>query len=72
MHTNTVVVASGVGEVKQEKVHGGAPGEIRTPDLMVRSHSLYPAELRAHEKQFIRHQTELSVVFVFGFSRFCH
>jgi hypothetical protein len=26
----------------------GAPGEIRTPDLMVRSHALYPTELRAH------------------------
>ena len=26
---------------------GGAPGEIRTPDLTVRSRSLYPAELRA-------------------------
>ena len=25
----------------------GAPGEIRTPDLMLRRHSLYPAELRA-------------------------
>ena len=25
----------------------GAPGEIRTPDLMVRSHALYPTELRA-------------------------
>ena len=25
----------------------GAPGEIRTPDLVVRSHALYPTELRA-------------------------
>ena len=25
----------------------GTPGEIRTPDLMVRSHALYPTELRA-------------------------
>ena len=25
----------------------GLPGEIRTPDLMVRSHALYPAGLRA-------------------------
>ena len=25
----------------------GAPGEIRTPDLLIRSQSLYPAELRA-------------------------
>jgi hypothetical protein len=26
----------------------GAPGVIRTPDLLVRSQTLYPAELRAH------------------------
>jgi hypothetical protein len=26
----------------------GAPGEIRTPDPLVRSQMLYPAELRAH------------------------
>ena len=26
----------------------GAPGEIRTPDHLVRSQILYPAELRAH------------------------
>lgn len=26
----------------------GAPGEARTPGLMIRSHSLYPTELRAH------------------------
>ena len=26
----------------------GAPGESRTPDLLVRSQSLYPTELRAH------------------------
>jgi hypothetical protein len=24
------------------------PGEIRTPDLLIRSQTLYPAELRAH------------------------
>lgn len=29
----------------------GAPGEIRTPDLMLRRHSLYPSELRAHSYQ---------------------
>ncbi len=30
----------------------GAPGEIRTPDLAVRSRTLYPTELRAqHVKQ---------------------
>jgi hypothetical protein len=26
----------------------GAPGRIRTSDLLVRSQALYPAELRAH------------------------
>ena len=26
----------------------GAPGGTRTPDLLVRSQSLYPAELQAH------------------------
>src|ERR1700733_14004189 len=26
----------------------GAPGEIRTPDLLLRRQQLYPAELRAH------------------------
>jgi hypothetical protein len=30
-----------------DKEENGAPGEIRTPDLMVRSHALYPTELRA-------------------------
>ena len=30
-------------------VLSGAPGEIRTPDLLIRSQSLYPAELRAHK-----------------------
>ena len=30
----------------------GAPGEIRTPDHLVRSQVLYPAELRAHLKLF--------------------
>ena len=28
--------------------HYGVPGGIRTPDLLVRSQSLYPAELQAH------------------------
>jgi hypothetical protein len=30
----------------------GAPGEIRTPDLLLRRQSLYPSELRAHSPQF--------------------
>lgn len=31
------------------------PGEIRTPDLMVRSHALYPAELRAQNWTFVNY-----------------
>ncbi len=31
------------------KLHYGAPGEIRTPDRLVRSQVLYPAELRVRE-----------------------
>ena len=31
-----------------EPNNSGAPGEARTPGLMIRSHSLYPTELRAH------------------------
>lgn len=30
----------------------GVPGGIRTPDLLVRSQTLYPAELRAHILSF--------------------
>ena len=26
----------------------GAPGKIRTPNLLIRSQTLYPIELRAH------------------------
>src|SRR6266481_10142135 len=31
----------------RKKEKSGAPGEIRTPGLLVRSQTLYPAELRA-------------------------
>ena len=31
----------------------GVPGGIRTPDLLVRSQSLYPAELQAHSQQYL-------------------
>ena|SRR5581483_528073 len=34
-------------KLRQGAMEDGAPGEIRTPDLMLRRHSLYPAELRA-------------------------
>ena len=39
---------------KEKRLHGceafflGAPEGIRTPDLLIRSQTLYPAELRAH------------------------
>ncbi len=33
----------------------GAPGEIRTPDLLLRRQSLYPSELRAHPGVFSLH-----------------
>jgi hypothetical protein len=33
----------------------GAPGEIRTPDLLLRRQSLYPSELRAHPGLFSLH-----------------
>ena len=33
--------------VTNRMVWCGAPGEIRTPDLLVRSQALYPTELRA-------------------------
>ena len=37
------------GEVRNNAVLSiGAPGGTRTPDLLVRSQSLYPAELLAH------------------------
>ncbi len=31
----------------------GAPGEIRTPGLLIRSQTLYPAELRAHKRTYL-------------------
>ncbi len=37
---------------------GGAPGEIRTPDLLVRSQTLYPAELRARNKKILAHSPD--------------
>ncbi len=36
------------------------PGEIRTPDLLIRSQTLYPAELRAHRLMcFLLYQKEV-------------
>ena len=46
------VVELSTAEAKAELlgnvVASGAPGVIRTPDLLVRSQPLYPTELRAH------------------------
>jgi len=36
------------GNLYLMKVFFGAPGAIRTPDLLVRSQTLYPTELRVH------------------------
>ena len=36
----------------------GAPGEIRTPGLLIRSQSLYPAELRAHTQSLAGPRTD--------------
>lgn len=35
--------------------NSGAPGEIRTPDHLVRSQILYPAELRAQDPHYPRY-----------------
>ncbi len=43
------VLGEGIWEVN------GAPGEIRTPDLLLRRQSLYPSELRAHTGSFSLH-----------------
>lgn len=40
-------------------VHG-APREIRTPDLLIRSQPLYPTELGAHMQQGCRFQKDIS------------
>ena len=38
----------------------GTPGEIRTPDQLVRSQLLYPAELRARCMASISFETEVT------------
>ena len=47
--------ANGRNRLKGMK-NSGAPGEIRTPDLLLRRQSLYPAELRAHPSRVYIHQ----------------
>ena len=41
-------VNESVSESGGKLLKSGAPGEIRTPDLLLRRQSLYPTELRAH------------------------
>tara|TARA_B100001121_G_scaffold199355_1_gene174317 strand:+ start:95 stop:388 length:294 start_codon:yes stop_codon:yes gene_type:complete len=52
-----IILFAGLMESAQLKLNicfnlvgDGTPGEIRTPDQLVRSQLLYPAELRAHNK----------------------
>jgi hypothetical protein len=40
----------------------GAPGEIRTPDTLVRSQVLYPAELRAQSEKNLPKATPILAV----------
>ena len=56
--------------------YNGAPGEIRTPDHLVRSQVLYPTELRAHTRTRIMPSSgelvnSLANVF-FGFDHASH
>ena len=51
--------------VLRKPVVCGAPGEIRTPDLRIRSPTLYPAELQA-QKRF-PHILRTLIVFKFFF-----
>ena len=43
----------------------GAPGEIRTPDQLVRSQLLYPAELRARVEVGLYRFLSLAEVLIF-------
>src|SRR3981189_2214646 len=36
----------------EQGILSGAPGGTRTPDLLVRSQTLYPTELRAHREDY--------------------
>ncbi len=45
---------SGLGGFRPNPQNHGAPGETRTPNLLVRSQTLYPIELRARERSASR------------------
>jgi hypothetical protein len=49
------VLNTGVKEAICKLLKSGAPGEIRTPDLLLRRQSLYPTELRAHSNTISLH-----------------
>ncbi len=55
-HANTILLdnEASIGQPPSQSgrksLKSGAPGEIRTPDHLVRSQVLYPAELRAHDQ----------------------
>ena len=46
--TKPAWIAENSASIRVSVVFIGAPGGIRTPDLLIRSQALYPAELRAH------------------------
>ena len=46
--TRAARMRNNAGKTIRSTSESGAPGEIRTPDRLVRSQVLYPAELRAH------------------------
>jgi hypothetical protein len=39
-----------VDKKRKEKIKNGAPGKTRTPNLLIRSQTLYPIELRAQKE----------------------
>ena len=47
MLSNRTHSAHATERLMHKLLKSGAPGEIRTPDLLLRRQSLYPAELRA-------------------------
>ena len=51
MSSNCTLFAHAKTMVRRKSLSYGAPGEIRTPDLLLRRQSLYPAELRARTRR---------------------
>lgn len=61
--TNVTQVFFSLLESRSRSLKAGVPRGIRTPDLLVRSQSLYPAELWAHVRQFTL-QPYLTTLFI--------